>query len=322
MVRALGFSENRFDPRDPGRLCRGRERWIEPWEFDGPPQVLHRTVVSGAIFSDDGAADARRGLPFSGVDFASVVEALFKGSRWVLFMEDGHPADIPPNAQGVEAYEGYRAGGRQALGLVRWWLTLGPKDKPPPTEQLTTLIDAGPVEERVRGIVFTDLDADVPELMERVFELVSFSTLDSPPARYQPSALPAVLDRARAVLLVHRDKHGPALAIYSREPIPKLRERLATLCEQIPPEPDRSDSDPSIPLLVPFAIPPMLARWDRALAELRMEWPSTHQGPFPVPVAAPIYGGGHRRRWNRDDEEVDPAEDQPPPVETQPIAEE
>ena len=26
-ARALGYSENRFDAKDPGRLCRGRERW-------------------------------------------------------------------------------------------------------------------------------------------------------------------------------------------------------------------------------------------------------------------------------------------------------
>src|SRR5687768_12482897 len=116
MIHALGFSENRFDPKDPGRLCRGRERWIEPWETDGPPAELHRIVVSGAMFSDDGASDARRGIPFSGVDIPSVLGVLYPGTRWVAFMEDGHPADIPPDALGVEAYEGYRAGGRQELG--------------------------------------------------------------------------------------------------------------------------------------------------------------------------------------------------------------
>ena len=71
MIHALGFSENRFDPKDPGRLCRGRERWIEPWEVDGEGLELHRIVVSGAMFSDDGASDARRGLPFSGIDIPS-----------------------------------------------------------------------------------------------------------------------------------------------------------------------------------------------------------------------------------------------------------
>ena len=36
-------------------------------------------------------------------------------------------------------------------------------------------------------------------------------------------------------------------------------------------------------LLVRFAIPPMLARWDRALSDARMEWMKTHDAEFPVP---------------------------------------
>ena len=296
MIHALGFSENRFDPKDPGRLCRGRERWIEPWEIDGEGPELHRIVVSGAMFSDDGASDARRGLPFSGIDIPSVLAVLYPSARWVAFMEDGHPADIPPDALGVEAYEGYRAGGRQELGLVRWYLPIEDLD------QLRALLAEEPAEERIRGLVALDRDTDPTdgELMHRVFELVGFSTLDSPPARYQPAALPDVLELAKAVVLLHRDKHGPALAVYAHEPIPDLRARLVGL--------------PGAPLLVPFAIPPMLARWDRALAELRSGWARTHAEPFPVPAApAPQYPEGRRhRRWSRDDEEVDAAHDELP----------
>ena len=29
MISAVGYSENEFSIDDPGRLCRGRERWIE-----------------------------------------------------------------------------------------------------------------------------------------------------------------------------------------------------------------------------------------------------------------------------------------------------
>lgn len=320
MVRALGYSENHFDPTDPGRLCRGRERWIEPWEFDAPQESLHRTVISGAVFSDDGASDARRGLPFSGVDFVSLVDSLFGKERWIVFMEDGHPADIPSEAQGVEAYEGYRAGGREQLGLVRWWLPLKPGEKPSPKEQLRALIAGSPIEERIRGLAIVSADTDVPALMEHLFALVGFSTLDSPPARYQPSALPEILSIAEAVLLVHRDKHGPAAAIYARAPIPKLRERLTSLCEQT----KATSETPEPPLLVPFAIPPMLARWDRALAELKAEWAAEGKGPFPVPVASFRPGDGPRRRWSRDDEEVDPAFDEPPPkkLPAGPVAEE
>jgi hypothetical protein len=301
MIRALGYSENRFDPKDPGRLCRGRERWIEPWEIEGGAPVLHRIVVSGATFSDDGASDARRGLPFSGVELADVIEALYPGAPLVAFMEDGHPADIPPDAQGVEAYEGYRAGGRQELGLVRWYLPLGlPEENPIPPESGSTpfglreLLSGGLPEERVRGIVVLgDEPVDLPDLMQRTFELVGFSTLDSPPARYQPSALPDVLALAKAVIVLHRDKHGPALAVYANEPVTDLDRKLATL----------ADHDV---LLVPFAIPPMLARWDRALAELRSHW--DRPTPFPVPAAppAPPESRGRRFRYREDDDEVEP----------------
>lgn len=299
MIQALGFSENRFDPKDPGRLCRGRERWIEPWETDDRAPELHRIVVSGAMFSDDGAADARRGIPFSGVDIPAVLEVLYPETRWIAFMEDGHPADIPVDAIGVEAYEGYRAGGRQELGLVRWTLPLRDLD------QLRELIGEEAAEDRIRGLVavaddFDLSDGDGASLMQRVFELVGFSTLDSPPARYQPSALPELLELASAVVLLHRDKHGPALAIYAGAPIDDLPGKLSELQAST--------------LLVPFAIPPMLARWDRALAELRSHWSQSHDEPFPVPAAPPppMSEGRRHRRWSRDDEEIDRALDETP----------
>ena len=36
-------------------------------------------------------------------------------------------------------------------------------------------------------------------------------------------------------------------------------------------------------LVVPFSIPPMLARWDRAIWELRRRWDEEERGPFPIP---------------------------------------
>jgi hypothetical protein len=67
------------------------------------------------------------------------------------------------------------------------------------------------------------------------------------------------------------DKHGPCAGIYSRDPI-GAKERIEGLL---------SDEQPV--LVVPFAIPPMLARWDRALWELRQDWDSDALGEFPVP---------------------------------------
>src|SRR5678816_733718 len=119
MIHALGVSQTPFQPAEPGRLCRGRERWIEPWP-DGDGAPIARLVISGAEFSDDSARDARRGLPFSGVDLAGLITSLFPRKPMIAFMEDGHPADIPEDAEGIEAYPGYRAGGRSEEVMVRW----------------------------------------------------------------------------------------------------------------------------------------------------------------------------------------------------------
>jgi len=287
MVNALGYSANSFEPRHPGRLCRGRERWIEPWDpIDGEsePQVegLRRIVLSGAEFSDDSASDARRGLTFSGVDLASIITSLFPRKMLLAFMEDGHPADIPADAKGVQGYEGYRAGGQQQMGLVRWAKRVST------VGEIRAILDDAPPDERVRGFAVVDDQTDDEALLEQLFLLTGFATLDSPPARYQPIAIPDVLALTPALILVHRDKHGPALGIYTTLELPKMPERLERLC-------DRAGC-----LLVPFAIPPMLARWDRALSELRSEWMKTHDEDFPVPPA-PEASRSDRRRGRRGD---------------------
>jgi hypothetical protein len=288
MIRALGVSHNPFDPADPGRLCRGRERWIEPWPTE-PGQLpgLWRLVVSGAEFSDDSARDARRGVPFSGLDPVAILQALFPRKALLAFMEDGHPADIPEGAEGVEAYSGHRAGGRAQEPLVRWYKRVEG------VRELRELIGnqatdgAEPVlGERIRGFAVLDGDADA-DLIESLFLLVGMSTLDSPPAYFQPAALPEVLERVPAVVLLHRDKHGPAFGVYAREEIAGVQ-RLRTLCEK------------EGVLYVPFAIPPMLARWDRALADLRAEWLGKGIAQeFPVPPAPEPSGWEPRRRRRR-----------------------
>jgi hypothetical protein len=314
MVRALGYSENPFDIRDPGRLCRGRERWIEPYEVDDPVEPCVRTVISGAAFSDDTAADARRCASASGIGVAEIVSALFEGRPLLGFMEDGHPADIPAAAEGVEAYEGYRSGGRQELGLVRWHIHVSD------AQELSALMGDAP-DDHLRGFavlpkpggrVKDRVIVDEVALRDTLFHLVGFSALDSPPARYQPMALPEVLKHVEAVVLFHRDKHGPAIAIYSRQPLPDLDARLRALVA----------SAPDI-LVVPFAIPPMLARWDRAIYELRNAW--SGPGEFPVPRGVPQHDGRRsRHRWRGDDDDespVPPLSDEPPP-EAEEVAEE
>jgi hypothetical protein len=264
MIHALGYSHNDFDALRPGRLCRGRERWIESWTFDEPPEGIHRLVISGACFTDDSASDALRGIQHAGVDRAALIEALFPNQLFLAFTEDGHPADIPDEAEGIEAYEGYRAGGQVSVGLVRWHCRVQGE------ESLRRLLGDEPGDEKILGLVAIEESADDTALMESVFVLVGMSTLDSPPARFNPGGLIQVTDEARAVLVLHRDKHGPVFGVYSREPV-EAKASLQSLCAE------------GETLLVPFAIPPMLARWDRALSELRAIW--SEETPFPVPQA-------------------------------------
>ena len=122
MFKALGYSHKEFSVTKVGRLCRGCERWIEPSELETEPPAMQRLVVSGAVFSDDSARDALRGVQHSGVELAQIIASLFPRKTFLAFMEDGHPADIPEGAENIEAYSGYRAGGRVEEALVRWQL--------------------------------------------------------------------------------------------------------------------------------------------------------------------------------------------------------
>jgi hypothetical protein len=286
MVRALGFSNTAFKPFKPGRLCRGRERWIEAWEPEEGEETIeiHRLVISGAHFTDMSAADALRGLPHSGVDPADVIRKLFPRKPLLAFMEDGHPADIPDDAKGVELYDGFRAGGRAEMALVRWY------------KRVNTVADVRellgrPGEDRLRGFAVPlppshDDALDDDALFEKLFPLVGMATLDSPPARFQPGALAALLKHVTALVLLHRDKHGVSLGIYSAERIDS-EEKLATACESVG------------SLLVPFAIPPMLARWDRALAELKETWDDPESFPVPVPEGGYSWQNRRQRRRGR-----------------------
>lgn len=276
-IQALGYSENDFDPHRPGRLCRGRERWIESWP-DGPKPgevSLLRGIITGASFHDDTARDAVRGLTHIQVDIASLICGMFTDYQLMVFTEDSHPADIPDGAEGIELYDGYRAGGQQTEAMVRWYLML--ED----AEQLSSVL--GPLsEERIRGVALLAPKEDPAALWKSLFTLVGMSTLDSPPARFQPAAIPEVLEHCAGLVLIHRDKHGPALGVYSDESL-GIETRL---------EAAMADSDL---LRVPFAIPPMLARWDRALRELRPEWEAKHERDFPVPAGDPEEGWQPRR---------------------------
>lgn len=287
MVRALGYSLDDFDPADPGRLCRGRERWIDPLPPDDArgaegPIRLHRLVVSGASFTDESAADAQRGLRFSGLGAGEVISALFPGRVVVAQAEDANPRAVPANAIDQEVYALTRPSGPLRVWRARWRLPC------PDAATMESAVEAGAdvlVILGQRGGRSAAKAAPEPlaeGLEEALFLLVGFRQDGMPGRRFQASALVTALDHAHAVVLIHQDKHSYSLGFYTRDrtnPREPL-ERLARARGALP---------------VPFAIPPMLARWDRALWELRQGWDDRISGEFPVP---PAQEQARRARWS------------------------
>ncbi len=285
MVRALGYSLDDFDPADPGRLCRGRERWIDPLPPEDPRAEaaprLHRLVVSGASFSDESAADAQRGLRFSGLNAGEVISAVFPGRVVVALAEDANPRSTPPGATDEEVYALTRPSGPLRLWRARWRLPC------PDAATMESAVEAGAdvlviLGQRGGRSAARAAPEPLPEgLEESLFLLVGFRQDSVPARRFQSSALPTVLEQAHAIVLIHQDKHGYSLGAYTRERLNPREplERLARARGALP---------------VPFAIPPMLARWDRALWELRQGWDDRVLGEFPVP---PAQEPSRRARW-------------------------
>jgi len=290
MIHALGYVCGPFDATAPGRLCRGRERWIEyeSMELEGETPTIHRLVMSGACFSDDSARDARRGLPFAQIPYHSLLTGLMGEGSLIAYCEEGHPRQIPEGALGVEHHTVSRPAGPLRQWVVRWSL-------PCPDEDTTAqAIEAGadvfvalsanaagqaqPVIDTPAIPVTADAEEWEPApycdaLARGLFMLTGFRNPIRPTRLFQPMGIPMVLEYATAVALLHKDKHGPAMGVYTlTEPV-------------IPAQLDAIPTNGHPVLIVPFAIPPMLARWDRALWELRQHWPGEERGEFPVPAA-------------------------------------
>jgi hypothetical protein len=271
MVLGLGYSNTDFETAHPGRLCRGRERWIQRWE--DPGCTLKRLVISGAAFSDDSARDAVRGLTCISVDIGRLVRTLFPEERLVAFKEEGQLPDVPGEIGDEGQYWAPRDGGRVVEPCQRWTMEVTDDDV------LSELI-AG---DGVDGFLVAPELPLVPALQEAVYLLTGQGD-DSkwPVARFQPLAMAEILDHCKALICVHQDKHGPAIGVYSREEMDSTAELRALAVE-------------ANCLPVPFAIPPMLARWDRALYELRVGWDEEELGEFPVPPASEASRWGGRR---------------------------
>lgn len=290
MIQALGYVTEPFDAAAPGRLCRGRERWIEYETMSGEEEApsIHRLVCSGAIFTDDRARDARRGIEFAPVSLWAIFGSLLGGGTCIAYCEEGQPHSIPEHAHGLEHYTVTRPGGSLREWVVRWHMPIEGE------ESLATAISGG------ADVFFTiEKAADVPasiahespaippladaedglpsligdDLARALFLLTGFRSEGRPNRYFQPWGIPETIPHVNALALLHRDKHGPALGVY-RSSTFDIDDELGGL-----------STDETPVLLVPFAIPPMLARWDRALWELRQSWDSETLGEFPVPAS-------------------------------------
>ncbi len=282
MIRAVGWSTTSFSPDNPGRLCRGRERWVTGWEEEGVPEIT-RLVLSGVEFSDDSARDATRGLTCCGVDVGLLLKALFPDARLVAFKEEGELARIPDYVETEDQWWSARSGGRRLDPCERWRAEI---DDPGELRRLVA-------EDLVDGFLVTDHGMPLSdELEDALFLLTGHGDSSAwPVERFQPLAFATVLQHVRAVICVHLDKHGPAVGVYTLQPIDR-DVAIAAVTEA------------SGCLPVPFAIPPMLARWDRALRELRETWTEEREGPFPVPESTepdPRWGRRRRRRGPREE---------------------
>ncbi len=275
MIRAFGYCNDTVDTANPGRLCRGRERWL-----DGLPDAEHgvvfRTITSGAVFSDDSARDAKRGFRHSGVPAGALLGALFPRTRVFAFAHAGDPLCLPPGMVIEEDWTYLRHGGVQERPVVRW---IAPVEGAELDDMMAGERD-GVACPRADGFVVLE-DEPTQELADALYHLCGFASPDGQPAElYAATALPEVLEHAVAVVLLHLDKHGPGLAICTAEPL-EADDTFRRVAEEAGAFP------------VPFAIPPMLARWDRALYEMRLDWDADAHGEFPVPPADDAGG-----RWS------------------------
>jgi hypothetical protein len=296
-MRAFGYCFDTLDPQDPDRLCRGRERWIEPIvdPADDRPDRVHRLVISGANFSDDSARDAVRGLAEAGVTAAVLIRTIFPDLPVHAFREVGDPRALPPVMLTEEDWTYTPQGGARRTPAVRWLAPIGVDE----ADVYMLGEDAGMARPKADGfLVGADVSPeDLPALEDALFKLVGFSDPDGRPALfYNAMGIPAVLEHCEALVLFHLDKHGPAFIVYTFDPL-DVEPLLLDVA--------RAGGT----FAVPFSIPPMLARWDRALYELRMQWDDAN-GPFPVPPAEDAGGrwSTRRRHAERIDDAATPSE--------------
>ncbi|MAA78766.1 MAG: hypothetical protein CL916_05860 [Deltaproteobacteria bacterium] len=266
-VSCFGYSQTVFSTHRPDRLCRGREYWIyQPEEVE--EEVVFRTVISGTTILDQEIRHLSRGIRCSGHSLGDIVSVLFS-QKIVGWVEEGDPNFIPSSACGVELYRMSRPNAKVNKWCARYEIKID-------ADELDDLVELGmdawvvnpnkraktePVPENRPYPAIIDEELNHPvlceELRNAMFWLTGHRNPQNKHACFQPVAIPEVLKYCDALVLLHKDKHDVCLGIYTLDAefefsIDEIQEKLSSL-------------------VIPFSIPPMLARWDRALKEFYLE---------------------------------------------------
>ena len=284
MPKAVGFSQTLFSSKKIGNLCRGKEWWIES-EAPQREKSLHRIIISGVELQDERARRAQRGLAFSGKNIAEFLAVISEGKSLIACVEDASPHQVPMQASGVEHYRMSKRGFALQTWFTRWELNCDRaeniSDALVKGADLFLMNATTATEEETKkwkNTIPPEYDQKVapsmlnPQLKMDVHRLIGGRQFMDSSARYVADAIWDVLEECEALVLLHEDKHGRCLGVYSKEQL-EISDRLNVFCQA------------SKILFVPFSIPPMLARWDRAIRDLRRDWNEEEQGEFPIPIS-------------------------------------
>ena len=267
-VSCFGYSQSLFSIHRPDRLCRGREYWIyQPENVE--EDMVFRAVISGTTILDQQVRHLSRGIRCSGHSLGDIAEILFEGQKVVGWVEEGDACSVPEQSCGVELYQISRSNAKAQkwcaryetdvkfddiddfvdLGMDAWVINpmLRSKEEEPVVHRSYPPL----CDEEDRPPVLSE------SLRNALFWLTGHRNPQNKHARFQPVAIPEVLQYCDALVLLHKDKHDVCLGIYTADaefeiPIEKIKKNLDSL-------------------VIPFSIPPMLARWDRALKEFYQE---------------------------------------------------
>ena len=266
-ISCFGYSQSVFSTHRPDRLCRGREYWIYQPD-DVEEEMVFRTVISGTTILDQEIRHLSRGIRCSGHSLGDIVPILFPHTL-VGWVEEGDPNSLPSGASGLELYRVSRANAKVNKWCARYEVQIN-------ADELDELVDLGmdawvvnpsvreksePVPENRPYPMVIDEEHPPPVLCEglrnAMFWLTGHRNPQNQQACFQSVAIPEILKYCDALVLLHKDKHDVCLGIYTLDAefefsAEKVQENLKSL-------------------VIPFSIPPMLARWDRALKEYYLE---------------------------------------------------